>query len=205
MRRWLRRGKVAAMWEGMTLIPGRDCGDCTVCCTVMTINKPEIQKESGVTCRHCKESGCAIYDSRPPVCRAWYCAWRTVEIFDADWRPDRSGVMPYVETEGISTDFDLSTGIGLMLVGHPLKAVRQAWFQDFVVTGIMNSVPLFLSLPGPRGHQAVTTSLNTDEMLEYIRRGLIKDGLEAAVKVLRGCDHEPAVITYSGNDVASDA
>lgn len=193
------------MWEGMTLISGRDCGGCTVCCTVMTINKPEIQKESGIPCRHCKQTGCAIYDSRPPVCRSWYCAWRTVDIFDADWRPDKSGVMPYVETEGIAADFDLSTGIGLMLIDNPLKTVRQKWFQDFVMTGIMNSVPLFLSLPGPRGHQAVTTSLNTGEMLEYIRRGMIKDGLEAAVKVLRGCDHEPAVITYSGNDVASDA
>jgi hypothetical protein len=82
------------MWDGMSLIPGRDCGGCTVCCTAMTINKPEIQKQSGVTCRHCKETGCAIYDSRPPICRAWFCAWRTVEIFDDNWRPDRSGVMP---------------------------------------------------------------------------------------------------------------
>ena len=23
------------MWDGMTLIPGRDCGGCTVCCTVL--------------------------------------------------------------------------------------------------------------------------------------------------------------------------
>jgi phosphatidate cytidylyltransferase len=38
-----------------------------------------------------------------------------VEIFGEDWRPDKSGVMPYLETEGISQDFDLSTGIGLML------------------------------------------------------------------------------------------
>jgi len=167
----------------------------------MTINKPEIQKESGVTCRHCKETGCAIYDSRPPVCRAWFCAWRKVDIFDEEWRPDRSGVMPYVETDGISADFDLSTGIGLMLVGNPLKTVRQKWLQDFVETGVMNSVPLFLSLLGRRGHQAVTTSLNTEEMLSFIKRGQIKDGLEAAVKVLRGCEHEPAVITFTGNDV----
>lgn len=189
------------MWEGMTLIPGRDCGACTVCCTVMTINKPEIQKESGVTCRHCTAGGCAIYDSRPPVCRAWYCAWRTVDIFDAAWRPDMSGVMPYVETEGISSDFDLSTGIGLMLVGNPLKTVRQRWLQDFVETGLMNSVPLFLSLPGPRGHQAVTTSLNTEEMLGYIRRGMVKEGLEAALRVLRASRFEKAVITHAGNDV----
>ncbi len=188
----------------MTLIPGRDCGGCTVCCVFPTINKPEIQKLSGARCRHCASGGCAIYDSRPPVCRGFYCAWRTVDIFSDDWRPDKSGVLAYVETEGISDDFDLSTGIGLMLVDNPLKTVRQKWFQDFVVTGVMNSVPLFLSLPGPRGHQAATVSLNTEQMLDGIRRGLVKDALEAAVKVLRGWDFQPAVITYSGNDVSSE-
>ena len=187
----------------MTLIPGRDCGGCTVCCTWPTINKPEIQKLSGSTCRHCTGGGCAVYDTRFPVCRSYYCAWRTVDIFDDAWRPDRSGVMPYVETEGISEDFDLSTGIGLMLVGHPLKIVRQKWFQDFVVTGVMNSVPLFLSLPGPRGHQAATASLNTEEMIDAIKRGAVKDALEAVVKLLRGWDFQPAKITHTGNDVSS--
>jgi hypothetical protein len=191
------------MWEGMQLIPGRDCGDCTVCCTWPTINKPEIQKRSGSTCKHCTGKGCAIYETRFPVCRSYYCAWRTVDIFDEDWRPDKSGVLAYVETEGISDDFDLSTGIGLMLVGNPLKIVRRRGFQDFVVTGVMNSVPLFLSLPGPPGHQAATASLNTEQMLEAIRRGTVKDALEAAVKLLRGWDFQPAVITYSGNDVSS--
>ena len=191
------------MWDGMTLIPGRDCGGCTVCCVFPSINKPEIQKLSGARCRHCTAGGCAIYDSRPPVCRGFYCAWRTVDIFSEEWRPDKSGVLAYVETEGVSDDFDLSTGIGLMLVANPLKTVRQKWFQDFVVTGVMNSVPLFLSLPGPRGHQAATVSLNTEQMLDAIKRGVVKDALEAAVKVLRGWDFQPAIITYSGNDVSS--
>lgn len=190
------------MWDGMTLIPGRECGACTVCCTAPSINKPEIQKQSGAACRHCVGAGCAIYDSRPPVCRAFYCAWRTVDIFGEDWRPDKSGVLAYVETEGISEDFDLSTGIGLMLVDNPLKTVRQRWFQDFVVTGVTSSVPLFLSLPGPRGYQAATVSLNTEQMLDAIARGAVKDGLEAALKILRGWDFQPAAITYTGNDVS---
>jgi hypothetical protein len=191
------------MWDGMTLVAGRDCGDCTVCCVAPTINKPEIQKLSGSACRHCITGGCSIYETRPPVCRSFYCAWRTVDIFSDEWRPDRSGVLAYVETEGISEHFDLSTGIGLMLVGHPLKIVRQRWFQDFVVTGVTSSVPLFLSLPGPRGYQAATVSLNTEQMLAAIARGTVKDALEAALKILRGWDFRPAEITFSGNDVSS--
>ncbi len=67
----------------------------------------------------------------------------------------------------------------------------------------MSSVPLFLSLPGPRGHQAATVSLNTEEMLGAIKRGAVKDALEAVVKILRGWDFSPAIITYSGNDVST--
>jgi hypothetical protein len=110
--------------------------------------------------------------------------------------------MPMVETEGIPEHFALSTGIGLMLVGNPNKIVRQKWFQDFVETGIMNSVPLFLSLPGPRGHQAATVFLNTGEMLEAIKRHNIKDGLEAALKILKSWDFKPVTIKNTGNDVS---
>jgi hypothetical protein len=193
------------MWDGMTLVVGRACGDCTVCCVAPSIDKPEIQKLSGAACRHCTGGGCGIYETRPPVCRSYFCAWRTVDIFGDEWRPDRSGVLAYVETEGISDSFDLSTGIGLMLVDHPSKIVRQKWFQDFVVTGVMSSVPLFLSLPGPRGYQAATVSLNTEEMLAAIARGGVKDALEGVLKILRGWDFQPAVIIHTGNDVSSDA
>jgi hypothetical protein len=191
------------MWDGMTLIKGRDCGGCTVCCTLPNIDKPEIQKQSGARCVHCGPSGCTIYETRPPVCRAWYCAWRTVDIFSDDWRPDKSGVMPLVETEGIPEQFDIRTGISLMLSGNPNQIVRQRWFQEFVITGVMNSIPLFLSLPGPRGYQAATVFLNNEQMLDAIKRGTVKDALEAALKILRGWKFEPAVITHTGNDVSA--
>lgn len=193
---------VLPMWDGMTLIPGRDCGDCTVCCTWPTIDKSEIQKKSGTTCKHCTSGGCAIYETRFPVCRGFYCAWRSVPIFDEAWRPDKSGVMPYIETEGIGPDFAFDTGIGLMLVGDADAIVRQDWFQDFVVTGVMNSIPLFLSLPGPVGHQAATASLNTQQMLDAIRRKKVGQALAEALALLRGWDFVPAVITHTGNDVS---
>ena len=187
----------------MTLVAGRECGACTVCCVAPNIDKPEIQKASGAACRHCSSGGCAIYQTRPPVCRSFYCAWRSVDIFDDAWRPDRSGVLAQIETEGIPEDFELTTGIGLMLVGNPLQIVRQKYFQDFVVTGVMNSVPLFLSLPGPRGYQAATVFLNTQQMQGAIANGTVKEALEAALKLLRGWNFQPAVIRNSGHDVSS--
>ena len=186
----------------MTLIPGRTCGDCALCCTLPNIDKPEIQKASGARCIHCTGTGCGIYETRPPVCRAWYCAWRTVDIFGDEWRPDKSGVLAMVETEGIPEHFDYDTGIGLMLVDNPAKTVRQRWFQDFIITGVMNSIPLFLSLPGPRGYQAATVLLNTQEMLDAIKTGTVKDALESVLKILRGWKFEKAIITHTGNDVS---
>jgi hypothetical protein len=191
------------MWEGMTLVPGRTCGDCTVCCIWPAIDKPEIQKDSGAACKHCTTQGCAIYETRFPVCHDYFCAWRAMDMLDDSWRPDRSGVFTYIETEGIGEDFDFSIGIGLMLIGSPLKIVRQKWFQDFVTSGVMNSVPLFLAIPGPTGHNAATTSLNTKEMVDAIARGAEKDALEAAVKVLRGWDFQPQLFHNRGNDVST--
>ncbi len=191
------------MWDGMTLVPGRECGSCTVCCVAPNINKPDIQKVSGAACKHCAGGGCAIYETRPEVCRGFFCAWRTVDIFDESWRPDKSGVLAQVETEGIPEHFEITSGIGLMLVGNPNRIIREKWFQEFVVTGIMNSIPLFLSLPGPRGYQAATALLNTGEMLDAIKRGTVKDALETVLKLLRGWKFQPAAITYSGNDVST--
>ena len=191
------------MWDGMSLIPGRECGACTVCCVAPSIDKPEIQKLSGSACRHCAGGGCAIYETRPPVCRAFYCAWRSVDIFGPEWRPDISGVLAQIETEGIPEHFEFTTGIGLMLLDHPARIIRQKYFQDFVVTGIMNSIPLFLSLPGPRGYQAAAVLLNTGEMLEAVKRGRVKDALESVLTLLKAWKFQPALIKNTGNDVST--
>ena len=181
------------------LVPGRQCGECTVCCTVMAIDKPDIQKEAGVTCRHCV-SGCAIYETRPSLCRDYHCGWRQLPILDEDWRPDRSGV--YVEVERIEG----ATGISLVLVGNPLKIVRQPWFIDFIATGIRGNVPLSLGIPGPKGHQGASLTLNTRDMLAAAgqSRGQVKDLLEKELKRLKAYDFPKRVIVNTGNNVGND-
>lgn len=52
--------------------PPRECGECTLCCTLLGIrqlNKPPYQ-----TCEHCKD-GCSIHSIRPAECRDYDCAW----------------------------------------------------------------------------------------------------------------------------------
>ena len=182
------------------LVPGRQCGDCTVCCTVMAIDKPEIQKEAGVTCRHCV-GGCTIYDTRPPLCRDYYCGWRQLPILDESWRPDRSGV--YVEVEPVEG----ATGLSLVLIGNPLKTVRQTWFIDFVAIGVKGHVPLSLGILGPKGHQGASLLLNTREMLAAARhsRTQVKDLLEKELKLLRAYDFPKRVIVNKGNNVGEPA
>ena len=35
----------------VALVPGRECGECTLCCQVQNIDKPQVQKASGVLCQ----------------------------------------------------------------------------------------------------------------------------------------------------------
>ncbi len=184
------------------LVPGRTCGGCTVCCTTLVVDTPEIQKAPGVTCKYCK-GGCTIYETRYPVCRDYHCAWRKLDILDDNWRPDRSQVFAQFERDNIPPSFDADFGIGLLLIGDPGWTVRQEWFQHVVASGVMSHIPIFLCLPGPRGSQAAKTLLNTDEMRAAIEQDAMTPVLERAVRQLKAYDFKPAVMIHSGNDVAA--
>jgi len=191
-----RRGIVPAMKiTDLELVPGRVCGECSVCCTIMAIDKPDIQKEAGVTCRHCR-GGCTIYETRPPLCRHYHCGWRQLPILDDNWRPDLSGV--FVEIEEI----DGETALSMILVGNPLKTVRQPWFIDFVATGVRGRVKLYMGIPGPRGFKGASLPLNTRQMHEAAGAGRarVKDILEKELKRLQAHTFERRVIVHTGHD-----
>ena len=90
-----------------------------------------------------------------------------------------------------------------MLVGNPLKTLRQKFVLDFVTTGIVSDIPLFLSLPGPPGHQAAKVFLNTAEMRQAAVTGKsepVKSLLEAALKDLRAYAFKAHAMVHAGND-----
>ncbi|HEY6259499.1 MAG TPA: hypothetical protein VIY51_27280 [Xanthobacteraceae bacterium] len=72
------------------LVPGRSCGSCMLCCTVLMV--PELKKPFGVKCTHAVAGrGCAIHANRPAFCRQFFCGWRLDPNIDALWKPDICG------------------------------------------------------------------------------------------------------------------
>jgi hypothetical protein len=186
------------------LVPGRECGPCNLCCVAPVIDSPELTKRSGAVCRH-SHGGCDIYDSRPDVCRRFFCAWRRTKLIPQDWRPDRCGVFATLDSDNVPPQFGGAAGISLMLTDNPLKTVRQPWFLDFVAGAVADRVPLFLTLPGPQGAQAAMVLLNDAEMEAAARqaRAAVKAVLERVLKRLAAHQFVSYEMAHDGADVSS--
>ncbi len=80
--------------QSPALVPGRDCGSCSLCCILPDI--AEFDKPANEPCRHCLPGGgCDAYDVRPSTCRDFYCLWRTDPTLGDEWEPRLSRMMMY--------------------------------------------------------------------------------------------------------------
>jgi hypothetical protein len=92
----------------------RKCGDCSLCCSLLSIE--EIEKPANVWCQHCQpgEGGCSIYADRPLACRTYACQWLINPATMGDeWRPTRAKMVVTYQrrTDGgyfLSVDVDPS-------------------------------------------------------------------------------------------------
>jgi hypothetical protein len=64
-----------------------------MCCKVFAIE--ELNKPANVWCQHCPtgRGGCNIYSTRPDLCRAFYCIWRTDPSLGDEWKPSHSKIV----------------------------------------------------------------------------------------------------------------
>ncbi|EKF58808.1 hypothetical protein QWE_14617 [Agrobacterium albertimagni AOL15] len=80
--------------QGPALVPGRDCGTCSLCCILPDI--AEFDKPANQPCRHCVVGGgCDSYDVRPSTCRDFFCLWRMDATLGPEWEPSVSRMMLY--------------------------------------------------------------------------------------------------------------
>lgn len=80
------------------VVHGRECGDCSMCCKIMEI--PELNKPTGAWCEHVlKRRGCAIYETRPPSCAAFYCGYLIWPMAGEHWLPRKCKMVIVMEDE----------------------------------------------------------------------------------------------------------
>lgn len=160
------------------ILGGRQCGACTVCCSILPINTNGLKKTANLLCEHCNEGqGCRIYETRPNVCRNFYCEWRLNPHIPATWRPEKSGV--FVERVPREHIQDVPQGYGsdyaiLFMLLRP-DAIERPALIETVADYIFRRVPIFLSIPGPVGYFPAQVFLNEAMESAAARRDL--DGM----------------------------
>lgn len=143
------------------LVPERGCGACTVCCKTLKIDAPELKKLAGVLCQHCSQGvGCKIYESRPQVCKGWYCGWRRMQHLSDDWRPDRCGVLICLvgAGEGIPPEFP-QLGLKFDVMESP-DVLNWDPLLKYIGFEIARGTPVFLGTPVPVGYERRKVFLN---------------------------------------------
>ncbi|MBU0931693.1 MAG: YkgJ family cysteine cluster protein [Alphaproteobacteria bacterium] len=95
------------------VLPERTCGDCTICCTILTVDTPDFNKPAGTHCTHLTDHGCGIHDVRPHICRTWFCGWRRMTALPDEARPDRSGIL--VSLDFVREPRNCFEGVSIML------------------------------------------------------------------------------------------
>ncbi len=141
------------------VVPSRDCGPCTLCCTVLRVD--DLKKLGGVACAHLRadSAGCGIYQDRPRICRTYRCLWLQGGLEDDD-RPDRLDAVLDLLTEGGTTRLSVRESVPGAADTNPRLREVIAQFRASVpvrisdVRDVMNpDAPFRVLLPGGEEHR----------------------------------------------------
>ena len=180
----------------MELVPGRECGECSVCCVLLNVDTPEFQKMPQSPCAHLGPGGrgCTIHATRYPICRAYHCGWRYLKGLSEDWRPNKSGVLIDFQSEGLPDHYPKRPGIRLTIAG-PIETIFKPGFVAFLTGLVVAEIPVVLAIPGPDRHFPAFAFVN-DALREAV---IAKDSaqievvLRAMLKGLEGHVFSPVV------------
>ena len=142
-----------------SLVAGRGCGDCNVCCEALTIDEPTLRKPQGILCPNARpDHSCGIYDVRPQTCRNFYCGWRRFNWVPEPLRPDRSGVLLRPHWSKPSGEGPARLGVAITLL--TVASLQAEGLAEVIATAVAGGVPTFLHVPGPPGHTAAIAQIN---------------------------------------------
>lgn len=175
-----------------TLVPNRECGECTACCQFPSIENDELVKLPNVDCQHLsKNGGCSIYTTRPKTCGEWYCAWRSMPNMVDEWRPDKIGVVVEFSRGNFPEPFIGKAGYRLTILDKEKLAFNNLLVQ-FVAIQISMGVPCIISYAGEPGEVAAPALLNfaLDSAVKAKNGEAILEGI---IKALEASEQQPKV------------
>jgi Fe-S-cluster containining protein len=83
----------------------RACDECSLCCKVIGVR--EIDKPRGQWCKHYKAGkGCAVYLTRPAVCRDYTCRFKIDPELDEIWRPSECRMVINLDRRRVVVNVD---------------------------------------------------------------------------------------------------
>ncbi len=136
----------------------KTCGACSVCCKDLTFELFGALKPAGILCRHAAPpNGCTIHQTRPQICRAYFCGWHHLPSLGEEGRPDLSQILISFR-EGPAPD-GRTGGIEFHLTGS-LDRIFWLPLARYIATLIVDGDPVYLSLPGEVGYQSPWVYLN---------------------------------------------
>ena len=84
------------MTQRVDVVPGRDCGGCTMCCKLLGVE--ELETPPLGWCPNCDtKKGCGIYQDRPTECRQFYCEYLLDGAVGEHWRPSKCKMVVVLE------------------------------------------------------------------------------------------------------------
>lgn len=104
----------------------RECGECTLCCTLGIV---EYGSKPGEYCPKCNVgTGCSIYEQRPESCVQYNCLWKQQTQIPDDMRPDKIGVF-----------FDMAPG-SLIYFATVAPGKTQEIYKDWRVGAMVKKI-----------------------------------------------------------------
>jgi len=143
----------------LSLVAGRGCGACNICCVVPKIDEPALRKLPGCRCPNSVGDGsCSMYEQRPRSCRDFYCGWRLAGWIDERLRPDQSGI--FIRLTGDKTLAAGKYPFAMMVTVLGPDRFNTPGVVETILTAINAGIATFLIVPGPPGYTSIRTPLN---------------------------------------------
>ena len=167
-----------------TIVPGRACGTCAMCCKLPYI--AELQKPVGVWCKHIVLGrGCGIYDERPHSCRSFFCLWMLNPTLGPEWKPERAKFMLHPQGNSGNLQVSVDQNFPTAWTKEPYYSEINRWAREGAERGsfVFVRIGARIIVVLPDGERDLGP-VGQDDGIQVIRR-MTPAGFEYAVEVVR--------------------